>query len=80
MKKSLAGAVLFSALMAGFAAAASKGVQFQKPLASTYDYIALSHTIDQIMQVLVAAIIILLLALVQGIFFFIRDLTQRRRD
>jgi hypothetical protein len=32
------------------------------------------------MQVLVAAIVILLLALAQGIFFFIRDLSRSRRD
>lgn len=80
MKKRLAGSVLFSALLVGLAAAASQSVQFQKPLDPTFNYIALSHTIDQIMQVLVAAIVILLLALVQGIFFFIRDLTQRRDD
>jgi hypothetical protein len=80
MKKSLAGSVLFNALMIGIASAASKGVHFQKPLSAAFDYAALNNTINQIMQVLVAAIIVLILVLVQGIFFFIRDLTQRRRD
>jgi hypothetical protein len=81
MKKSLAGPVLFSSLLVGVASAASKvNVHFQRPISTTYDFIALTHAIDQIMQVLVAAIVILLLALAQGIFFFIRDLSRSRRD
>ena len=80
MKRRLTGTVLFSSLLIGLASAAAKGVQFQKPSGAGFDYAALDKTITQIMQVLVAAIIILLLALAQGIFFFIRDLRQNRPD
>ena len=78
MKKKFIGSVLFSLWLVGIAAAASKGVHFQKPLSTTYDYVAVNNIIDKIMQVLVAAIIILVLILAQGIFFFIRDYLRQK--
>jgi low affinity Fe/Cu permease len=79
MKKRLLAPVLFNALLVGAAAAAAK-VNFQRPSGETFDFSALNSMIGQITQVLVAAIIILVLVLVQGIFFFIRDLRQNRGE
>jgi uncharacterized protein YqhQ len=78
MKKKFIGSVLFSSLLVGIAGAAAKGVHFQRPMSTTYDYVAVNNIIDKIMQVLVAAIIILVLILAQGIFFFLRDFLRQK--
>ena len=78
MKKKFIGSALFSSLLIGVAAAAAKSAHFQRPMSTTYDYVAVNAIIDKIMQVLGAAIIILVLILAQGIFFFVRDYLRQK--